>query len=149
MPLAGDPTREEMVVDTFSWEHLTTRPASTESLDALTVGSLIVFAILFLILAALALWPRRWGLQRRLGRIRYGRWLSVGAWIAAFGLMGLIVRLMQIDPFTLGRPIWQLIAMLVMFVWVLALVWMIRGEPARVKTVNVPTRRPRKGGSYR
>lgn len=136
-------------MDTFSWEHLTTRPASAESLDELTVGSLIVFAILFLALATLAVWPRRWGLQRRLGRIRYGRWLSVGAWIAAFGLMDLIVRLMQIDPFTLGRPIWQLIAMLAMLVWVLALAWMIRGEPSRVETVNVPTRRPRKGGRYR
>lgn len=133
----------------LSWESLTTRPASTNLLDGLAVGSLVVFTITFLAIAALAIWPRRWRLHRHLGRIRYGRWLSIGAWLASFGLLFLIIRFIELDPFTLGRPIWLVVTMLGILTWLGWLFWMLQGEPARVESTAAHTRRPRKGGSYR
>jgi hypothetical protein len=136
-------------VDTFSWESLTNRPASTEALDGFSAGSLIAFAILFLATAALAIWPRRWRLYRHLGRMRYGRWLTTGAWIAALGLIFLIMRFIQVDPFTLGRPIWLVLSWVAILAWLVWLLWMLRGVPARAESTTPLARRPRKGGQYR
>ena len=136
-------------MDTFSWDHLTATPSTTQVLDALSTTSLIVFAAMFLVVSVLALWPRRWGLRRRIGRDRYGRWLSVGLWLSSLGLIFLILRFLQIDPLTFARPVWLLVVLAGIAAWLVWLAVMLSVPAPAESYPRQIARRPRKGGSYR
>lgn len=137
-------------VNTLSWGHLTTRPASTEVLDGMVIASLAVFGVMFVAVSAMVLWPRAWGLRGRLGRERYGRWLSAGLWLASLGLIFLIIRLLRIDPLTFARPIWLVVILAGIAGWIGWLMAMLASTPVPVNERSAPVyRRPKKGGSYR
>lgn len=148
----GQPDRRgrRFAVDAFSWHTLTSRPADAGSLDALGGASLVVFAFVFLGVSALMLWPRRFGLRRRLGRDATARWLVAGLWLSSLGLIFLILRLLRIDPITLGRPIWLAVVLLGIACWLLWLiVALAHATDAVEERPNQVYRRPKKGGSYR
>ncbi|MGC4191569.1 MAG: hypothetical protein QM589_10450 [Thermomicrobiales bacterium] len=139
-------------MDALSWDSLTTRPSNGELIDGLSIVSLVVFGCVFVVVSALAIWPRLWGLRRQLGRTRFGRLLSTGLWLSSLGLIFLILRFLQIDPITLARPIWLVVVMIGVAVWIgwFTVMLMFAREPAPVETAAVPVyRRPRRGGSYR
>ncbi|MGC4108620.1 MAG: hypothetical protein QM753_20025 [Thermomicrobiales bacterium] len=139
-------------MDVLSWSHLTSRPPDDALIDGLSAVSLILFAAVFVMVSALALWPRFWGLRRCLGRNRYSRWLSAGLWLSSLGLIALILRFLRLDPITLGRPIWLVVVIVGVAFWIGWLVMMLAGEPAPMTpSGKYPSnhRRPRKGGAYR
>jgi hypothetical protein len=139
-------------MDLLSWDSLTSRPASTASIDGLAVVSLVVFAGMFGVLSLLALRPRTWGLRRRIGRHRFGRWLSTGLWLSSLGLILLILRLLRIDPLTLARPIWLVAILVGVAFWIGWLAVTLGSEPALAEATPARSqayRRPRKGGNYR
>lgn len=137
-------------MDALSWQTLTSQPADEGSLDAFGLVSLIVFALVFVGVSALMLWPRRFGLRRRLGRDATARWLVAGLWLSSLGLIFLILRLLRIDPITLARPIWLVIVLLGIACWLLWLiVALARATDAVVERPTQVYRRPKRGGSYR
>lgn len=138
-------------MDWLSWGSLTARPASGAVVDGLAIVSLAIFAATFVVLSLLALRTRLWGLRRRVGRHRFGRWLSAGLWLSSLGLILLIVRFLQIDPLTLSRPVWLLAILIGVAIWVGSLAVLLASAPAQpeIAPSHRVARRPKKGGNYR
>ncbi len=85
---------------------LTTRPTADEVLNPFIVVSIVVFAIV--LLASGFYSARPWAPP--FGKAHSRRFVGKAAmwlgWSAGLGLFFTIVRLLQIDPATFGRPIW-------------------------------------------
>lgn len=85
---------------------LTTRPTADEVLNPFIVVSMVVFAIV--LIASGFYSARPW--SPPFGKAQSKRFVGKAAmwlgWPAGLGLFFTIVRLLQIDPITFGRPIW-------------------------------------------
>jgi hypothetical protein len=91
---------------------LTTRPGSDEVLDAFTIISLIVFGIVLVAAGFYSArpWAPPFGAPFSKHFVR--RSATLLGWPAGIGLFFVIIRIVQIDPATFGRPIW------IVFSWV-------------------------------
>ena len=105
----------------FDWDYLSTPPASSDVLDAFTV--IFVAVILVGPIVASYLYYRPW--TRPIGRIFRRRAVikvsGVAMWVFGVGLFFFLIRLLQIDPFTFGRPIWMWLSVLALIgltVWI-------------------------------
>lgn len=101
---------------------LTTRPTADEILNPFIVVSIVVFAIV--LLASGFYSARPWSppfatsySKRFVGKA--AMWLG---WPAGLGLFFTIVRLLQIDPATFGRPIWIVLSWLALLASAVAIV---------------------------
>lgn len=102
---------------------LTTRPAPADANHWLALLSLVVFAAGLVAAGVLSSRPDLppFGKRQTGGFVR--RACTVVGWICGLGLFFGIMRLLQIDPFTFGRPIWivicwiALIAAIGYFTW--------------------------------
>jgi hypothetical protein len=85
---------------------LTTRAASDDVLNLFAVISLAVFALVLIASGFYSARPWSPPLGEPFSRHFVRRAANLLGWPAGIGLFFLIIRLLQIDPATFGRPIW-------------------------------------------
>jgi hypothetical protein len=111
--------------NSFDWDELTTPPTSGDVLEPFAVAYLVLFLLGFI--AAAYLYYRPWTQP-------FGRWFrrraviraaNIAMWVFGTGLFFFLIRLLQIDPLTFGRPIWMWLSVLavVALVILIALSW--------------------------
>ena len=122
----------------FSWEYLTTQPATDDVLDGFTIVYAAVMILGFVIAAYVHYrpWTRPFGkLFRRRSVIRA---TTFAMWIFGTGLFFFLIRLLQINPFTFGEPIWMwlsLLAVAILFV-VIGMSWNSSRAAAQASSVD-------------
>lgn len=89
---------------------LTTRPTADEVLNPFAIVSLVVFAIVLLASGFYSARPWAPPFGPAHSKRFVGRAATLLGWPAGIGLFFLIVRILQIDPATFGRPIWIVLA---------------------------------------
>jgi len=105
----------------FDWDYLTTPPVSDDVLDAFTVLYFAVFVVGFVLAAYLYYRPRTQPFGRLLKRRAVVKVTGIAMWVFGAGLFFFLIRLLQIDPFTFGRPIWMwlsVLALLGLVAWI-------------------------------
>ena len=96
------------------------RPSPDEANHWLALLSLAVFAIGTVGAAVLSTRPAAWPFRGRYTQAFVSKACTAIGWASGVGLFFCIIRLLQIDPATLGRGIWILlswIALLAVSVW--------------------------------
>ena len=109
----------------FDWDQLTTPPSSGDVLEPFAVA----YAALFLagFVACAYLYYRPW--TRPFGRLFRRRSVikatGIGMWAFGIGLFFFLIRILQIDPLTFGRPVWMWLSILdlLVFMALIALSW--------------------------
>jgi len=147
-----------MMSDLLSWNFLTSAPPKTDVLSNAAILFAIVFAGGFLLSSIVAYRPRTPFVARYFRRKQVSRAASISMWVFGAGLFFFLIRLMQIDPITLGNRIWMVllsVIALVLIVWILV-GWvsaMRRGPLPKPKPTYspsgyhaAPVRRPAKRG---
>ncbi len=109
----------------FDWDYLTTPPASGDVLDVFA----IIYAVVFMggFVAAGYLNRRPWtkpfgSMFRRKAVMRAS---GAAMWVFGAGVFFFLIRILQINPITLGEPFWMwlsVLALIVMLAWI-ALSW--------------------------
>jgi predicted transporter len=95
---------------------LTTRPTADEVTNAFAIVSLVVFAIVLIAAGFYAARPWAPPFGEAFSRSFVTRAANMLAWPSGFGLFFLIIRLLQIDPATFGRPIWIVLSWVALIV---------------------------------
>jgi hypothetical protein len=85
---------------------LTIRPTDDEVINAFAIISLVVFAIVLIASGFYSARPWAAPFGEPFSRHFVSRSATMLAWPSALGLFFLLIRLLQIDPATFGRPIW-------------------------------------------
>lgn len=106
---------------------LTTRPTPDEANHWLALLSLVLFAIGVVATAVLSTRPGSPPFGGRFTQKFVMRACTIIGWICGIGLFFGIIRLFQIDPATLGRPIWIVLTWVAL---VVAIGWLISTAPA-------------------
>jgi len=117
----------------FSWDNLTTAPTPDETLNPFSVLYLIVFSIGFVVSTYLYYRPWQPPLSRYLRRREVRKATTISMWVFGVGLFFFLIRLLQINPFTFGLPIWMVLMAVVAAVMLVVFAvkfWQIRSQPA-------------------
>ena len=115
----------------FDWDVLTTAPSSGDILQPFAV----IYALVFLggFVLACYLYYRPW--TPPIGRLYRRTWvikaMNLAMWICGIGSFFFLIRLLQIDPLTLGRPIWMWLSVIAL---VALLAWFVLASPAARKS---------------
>ncbi len=144
----------------FDWDYLNSAPASADVLDAFAIVYAVVFLGGFVGAAYLNSrpWTKPFGSMFRRKAVRKAT--GIAMWVFGVGLFFFLIRLLQIDPLTLGRPIWMwlsVLAVVVMIAWI-AVSWssarkaaieaaaqaaqVRRGKPVTQQQTRRPVKRP-------
>jgi hypothetical protein len=96
----------------FDWDYLTSQPASDDVLDAFTIIYAAVFILGFVASAYLYYrpWTKPFGSMFRRKSVIAASGLAM--WVFGIGLFFFLIRLLQINPLTLGQPIWMWLSIL-------------------------------------
>ncbi len=105
----------------FDWDYLTSAPASGDVLDAFTIIYVVVFLGGFVAAAYLNSrpWTKPFGSMFRRKSVKKAS--GIAMWVFGAGFFFFLIRLLQIDPLTFGRPLWMwlsVLALVVMIVWI-------------------------------
>lgn len=120
---------------------LTTRPSSDEVLNAFAIVSLVVFAIVLLTSGFYSARPWAPPVGEPFSKHFVTRAATMLGWPAGIGLFFLIVRLLQIDPATFGRPIWIVLSWIALVVAVIV-VAMLAPKDRELKRLRKSGHRP-------
>lgn len=122
---------------------LTTRPSTDVANHWLALLSLALFAVGVIASGFLNSRPGLPPFNGNFTRQFVSRATSVVGTICGIGLFFGIIRLLQIDPATLGRPIWIVLTWVVLFA---AAAWLISLAPAdrKVRSANRQRKQARK-----
>lgn len=96
----------------FSWDYLTTQPASDDVLDGFTIVYAALMLLGFVVAAYLHYrpWTKPFGaLFRRRSVLKA---TTIAMWVFGVGLFFFLIRLLQINPFSFGEPIWMWLSLL-------------------------------------
>ena len=109
----------------FSWSYLTTQPASDDVLDGFTIVYAIVMLVGFIIAAYVHYRPWTKPFGRMFRRRAVLRATLLAMWVFGTGLFFFLIRLLQINPFSFGEPIWMWLSLLavVVLVGLIAISW--------------------------
>jgi predicted Kef-type K+ transport protein len=96
----------------FDWDYLTSQPASGDVLDAFTIIYAAIFILGFVASAYLYYrpWTKPFGAMFRRKSVIAASGMAM--WIFGIGLFFFLIRLLQINPLTLGQPIWMWLSIL-------------------------------------
>ncbi len=100
----------------FDWDYLTSQPAPDEVLDAFTIIYAVVFVLGFVASAYLYYrpWTKPFGTMFRRRSVIAAAGMAM--WVFGIGLFFFLIRLLQINPLTLGEPIWMWLSILAVIV---------------------------------
>ncbi|MCA9832621.1 MAG: hypothetical protein KC435_01615 [Thermomicrobiales bacterium] len=110
---------------------LFTRPTPDEANHWLALLSLAIFTVGTVGAAILATRPGSWPFNGRYTQGFVSKVCGWVGWMSGIGMFFGIIRLLQIDPITLGRGIWILLSWLAL---IAVSVWLWRQAPADRET---------------
>lgn len=122
-------------------EWLTTRPSGDEVLDAFTILSLILFGAVLLASGFYSARPWAAPFGKPYSRHFVRTSATLLGWPAGIGLFFLLIRLLQIDPATFGRPIWIVLSWIALLA-ALAYIAMRAPKDRETKRLNKSGHRP-------
>ncbi len=96
----------------FSWDWLTATPGPAETMEPFSVLFLVVFATGFIVSTSLYYRPWQPPLGRYFRRRAVRNAMTVAMWVFGVGLFFFLIRLLQINPFTLGMRLWMVLAVI-------------------------------------
>lgn len=125
---------------------LTTRPSTDEANHWLALLSLALFAIGVIAAGVLSTRPGLPPFNGKYTNKFVGLATTVVGWICGVGVFFHIIRILQIDPGTLGRPIWIVLCWVAL---VAAIGWLIYRAPAdrQLRQANQQRNKARKAHS--
>jgi len=106
---------------------LTTRPTPDQANHWLALLSLVLFALGVVASGVLSTRPALPPFSGKYSQKFVMRACTIVGWICGLGMLFGIIRLLQIDPGTLGRPIWIVLTWIAL---IAALGWLISTAPA-------------------
>ena len=147
----------------LTWDHLTTQPASDEVLNGFAIVYAAVMLLGFVVAAYLHYrpWTKPFGKLFRRRSVLHATFVAM--WVFGTGLFFFLIRLLQINPFSFGEPIWMwlsLLAVVVMFV-IIGMSWNssraaahasqvdARGRTTAPRTTNTVKRPVRRDKAHR
>lgn len=145
-----------MMSDLLSWDFLTSAPPEADVLSSAAILFAIVFAGGFLLSSIISYRPRlaiKYFRKRRVSRAG-----GILMWVFGIGLFFFLIRLMQINPITLGNRIWMVLMTIIAFAVVVCVLFAVgvalrRGPLPVPKPTHspsgyhaAPVRRPAKRG---
>ncbi|MBA2289504.1 MAG: hypothetical protein H0V98_03875 [Chloroflexia bacterium] len=110
----------------FSWDYLTAGPNPGETFGALSITLLLVCIVGLFLAVALYNRPAVLSSRQLLRRTTSRTWASVFIWIFMVGLFFFVVRWLQINPFSFGERIWQLLTLMAALIAAAMMLWQIR-----------------------
>lgn len=113
----------------FDWGYLTSPPDSTNVLNAFSIIYLLVFLSGFVIASYVYYRPWTQPFGRLYRRTTVKRACTIAMWVFGAGLFFFLIRIVQINPLTLGQPIWMwlsIVALVAMIIW---FAYVARNEP--------------------
>ncbi len=119
----------------FDWDYLTTPPASADVLDPFTIFYVAVMLVGFVGAAYIYYRPWTKPFGRYFRRRAVMKACGIAMWVFGAGLFFFLIRLLQINPMSLGEPIWMwlsLLAVIGMAAWIVV--------AARSQTPPAPAR---------
>lgn len=127
------------------------RPSTDQANHWLALLSLVLFAAGVIASGILATRPAAPPFRSQYTRGFVSRACTLVGWICGVGLFFGIIRLLQIDPATLGRPIWIVLSWIAL---IAAIGWIVSKAPAdrEQRRINDQKRRQRvaqKSGRHR
>ena len=105
----------------FSWDFLTSVPASDEVLSGWAILFAIVFAGGFLAASVINYRAQSPFISTYFRRRPVQQCMSLAMWIFGIGLFFFLIRLLQINPFTFGERIWMAVMTvlaIVLLLWI-------------------------------
>jgi hypothetical protein len=94
------------------WNALTSVPEAGDVIDVFAVVSMAIFGLVFLLSAIYSARPWTPPLGDAYSRRFIRRSATLLGWISGIGLFFLLIRLLQINPISLGLPIWTLLTLI-------------------------------------
>lgn len=110
------------------WDWLTNRPSNDDVINAFSVTAAVVFGIVFLLSAIFTARPHTSPLGRTYSKRFIQRAGTVLGWISGIGLFFLLIRLLQINPATLGLPFWITLTLIALAVALVVIVFESRKD---------------------
>ena len=120
---------------------LTTRPTADEVTNAFAIVSLVVFTVVLIASGFYAARPWSSPVGDAFSRHFVTRSANMLAWPAGLGLFFLIIRLLQIDPATFGRPIWIVLTWITL-ITVVGVIAYVAPRDRRAKKLRKSGHRP-------
>ncbi len=96
----------------FDWNSLTTAPNSGDVLQPFAVIYAFIFVAGFVISTYLYYRPWTRPVGQRYRRKSVIMAMGIAMWVFGIGVFFFLIRLLQIDPLTFGRPIWMWLSVL-------------------------------------
>jgi hypothetical protein len=127
------------------WNDLTSVPDAGEVLSIPSLAVAFVFALVFILAAFYSARPRAKLLSERYSRRFIQRSSTLLGWISGVGLFLVIIRFLQINPLSLGLPIWTLLTFLGLLVAIIMVAIRAPSDEAarrRNQAAHRRTRRP-------
>jgi hypothetical protein len=103
------------------WSALTSVPESGDVINMFAVVSMLIFGLVFLLAAVFSARPWTPPLGEMYSRRFIRRSATILGWIAGIGLFFLVIRLLQINPLTLGLPIWTMLTLIALGIALVAI----------------------------
>lgn len=97
----------------FSWDFLTSAPGPDDALSPFSVTFLVFFAVGFIVSTFLYYRPWQPPIGRLFRRRSLRKAMTVAMWVFGIGLFLFLIRLLQINPFTLGNRLWMVLTTIV------------------------------------
>ena len=120
----------------FDWDYLTTPPVSGDVFEAFSIVYLALFLGGFILSAYVYYRPWTKPFGRLFRRKAVMKATGIAMWVFGIGLFFFLIRLLQINPMTLGEPLWMwlsVLAVLAMIAWI-----GVRGSDARKSAPAAP-----------
>ena len=117
------------------WSALTSVPEAGDVLNVFAVVSMLIFGLFFLLAAIYS--ARPW--TPPIGEIYSRRFVRQSAtilgWISGIGLFFMLIRILQINPATLGLPIWTLLTLIALAA-ALVMIWFTSRQDREKRRLN-------------
>jgi len=133
----------------FSWDHLTSVPASDDVLSIPSLLYAVVFALGFVVSSYLYYQPRAFTFTRFFRKPTIAHASLIAMWVFGIGLFFYLIRIFQINPLNFGERIWiavmSVIAAVMLAIYALGFVRAVRRGPV---ARSLPPTLGRKSSSY-
>jgi TRAP-type mannitol/chloroaromatic compound transport system permease small subunit len=123
------------------WDWLTSRPSTDDVINGFSITAAVIFGVFFLLAAIYAARPHTPPLGRAHSRRFLQRAGMVLGWIAGIGLFFLLIRMLQINPATLGLPFWTVLTLIALGV-ALVVILLESGKDRAAKALHRAGHRP-------
>lgn len=136
------------MVNPLDWDYLSEAPTGNEVLGPFSLVYMVIFGGGFLVASYVYYrpWTRPLGQWVRRKTVRKAS--SAAVWVFGIGLFFLLIRLLQINPFTFGNRIWMYLCLLALIILLAYFALGYRQAVARTTAERAQGNRYRPGATY-